>query len=234
MMFSEKAGAQGICPEVHYPVPEFATLAGGDWVLGIPQALAALGVWLSNPIGCPRAAHVQLQSPPGNVVTLRIAKLRHRDTCRLTVPHTAPWHGYHGPHQPFPDNDDPWPAAVRECLNHCADEHLHYCCPQQEPTDQPGWGDALAHLFYTIGTVDPLLRLIHPTRAKQDAHSGPRVTPDNLHLHVGGYRSQRSLSPPTQGAAYHPPAALLYVLRDVLDDSEHQEPNTDVAWPEPL
>ena len=29
-MFWEIAGAHRICPEVHYPVPEFATLAGGD------------------------------------------------------------------------------------------------------------------------------------------------------------------------------------------------------------
>ena len=29
-LFWETAGAHGICPEVHYPVPEFATLAGGD------------------------------------------------------------------------------------------------------------------------------------------------------------------------------------------------------------
>ena len=100
-------------PEVHYPVREFATLAGGDWVHRIPRALAALGVGLYNPITCPRAADVQLQSPPGNIVTLRTAKLRHRDTCRLTVPHRTPWHGHHGPRHPFPDNDDPWPTAVR-------------------------------------------------------------------------------------------------------------------------
>ena len=31
-MIWEIAGAHGICPEVHYPVPEFATLAGGHWV----------------------------------------------------------------------------------------------------------------------------------------------------------------------------------------------------------
>ena len=112
-MFWEIAGAHGICPEVHYPVPEFATLAGGDWVHGIPRALAALGVGLYNPIVCPRAAHVQLQSPPCNIVMLRTAKVRHRDTCRLTVPHTTLWHGPNGPHHPFPDNDDPWPTAVR-------------------------------------------------------------------------------------------------------------------------
>ena len=116
-MFWEIAGAHGICPEVHYPVPEFATLAGGDWVHHIPRALAALGVGLYNPIACPRAAHVQLQSPPGNIVTLRTARLRHRDTCCLTVPHTTPWHGHHGPRHPFPDNDDPWPTAVGQCLN---------------------------------------------------------------------------------------------------------------------
>ena len=51
--------------EVHYPVPEFTTLAGGDW----------------NPIACPRAAHVLLQSPSGKIITLRTAKLQHRDTC---------------------------------------------------------------------------------------------------------------------------------------------------------
>ena len=233
-MFWEKDGAHRICPEVHYPVPEFATLAGGDWVHRIPRALAALGVGLYDPIACPRAGHVQLQSPLGNTVTLRTAKLRHRDTCRLTVPHTTPWRGHHGPHHPFPGNDDPWPAAVRECLNQCADEHLHYCRREQKPTERPRWRDALVHLFHTTGTRDSRLRLVHPTRAKQDAHTGPRMTPDGLHLLVGGYCRQGSLSPQKQGAAYHPTAALLLVLRDVLAASEHQEPSADVAWPEPL
>ena len=95
-------------------------------------------------------------------------------------------------------------------------------------------GDALAHLFHTTGTRDPRLRLVHPTRAKQDTHTGPRVTPDGLHLHVGGYRRRDGLSPPTRGAADHPPAALMYILRDVLAESEHKQPNADVAWPEPL
>ena len=60
------------------------------------------------------------------------------------------------------------------------------------------------------------------------------MTPDGLHLHVGGYRRRGCLSPPTPGAAYHPPAALMYILHDVLAESEHREPNSDVAWPEPL
>ena len=152
-------------------------------------------------IACPRVAQVQLQSPPGNVVTLCTAKLRHRETCPLTVPHTTPWRGHHGPHNPFPDNDDPWPAAVRECLNQCADERLHYCRREQGPTDHPGWRDPLVHLFHTKVTQDPRLRLIHPTRAKRDAHTGPQVTSDGLHLHVQSYRRQGSLSPPTQVAA---------------------------------
>ena len=214
---------------MHYPDPEFATLAGGDWVHRIPWVLAALGVRLYNPIACPRAARVQLQSPPGNIITLRIAKLRHRGTCRLTVPHTTPWHGHHEPHHPFPNNDDPWPTAVRECPSQCADEHLHYCRREQEPTNPPRvarrFGPPLQH---------HRLRLVHPTTAKQDAHTGQRVTPDGLHLHVRGYRRRGSLSPPTQGAAYHPPAALRYILRDVLAEGEHQEPNADVAWPELL
>ena len=150
------------------------------------------------------------------------------------MPHTTPWHGHHGPHHPFPHNFNPWLTAVRERLNLCADEHLHYCLCEQEPTNHPRWRDALVHLFHTTGTRDCRLRLIHPTRAKQDAHTGPRVTPDGLYLHVGGYRRRGSLSPPTQGAAYHPPAALLYILGDVLAEGEHQEPNADVAWPEPL
>ena len=198
-MFCEIASAHRICPKVHYLVPEFATLAGGDWVQRIPQALAALGVGLYNPIACPRAAHVQLQSPPGNIVTLRIIKLRHCDMCRLTVPHTTPWHGHHRPRHPFLNNDDLWPMAVRECLNQCAGEHLHYCRREQEPTNHPRWRDALVHLFHTTGTRDPRLRLVQPTRAKQDAHTGPRGTPDGLHLHVGGYRRQGGLSPPHGG-----------------------------------
>ena len=232
--FWEVAGAHGICPEVHYPVPEFASLAGGDWVHRIPGALAALGVGLYNPIECPRAAHVQLQSPPGNVIALRTARLRHRDTCRLTVPYATPWHGHHGPHHPFPDNDDPWPAAVRECLDQCAEEHLHYCRREQGPTNHPGWREALVNLFHTTGTRDPRLRLIHPTRAKQDDHTGPRVTPDCLHLHAGGYRRKGDPAPPTRGVAYQPPAALMYILQDVLVDGKHRVPNADVAWPEPL
>ena len=209
-MFLEIAGAHEICPEVHYPVPEFATLAGGDWVQRIPRAVAALGVGLYNPIACPRAAHVQLQSPLGNIVTLRTTKLRHRDTCRLTVPHTTPWHGHHRPRHPFPDNHDPWPTAVRECLNQCADEHLHYCRREQEPTNHPGWRDALVHLFHTTGTRDPRLRLVHPKRAKQDAHTGPRVTPGRPAPPL------RGLSPPGRPIAPHagggvPPAGSLHV-----------------------
>ena len=126
-----------------------------------------------------------------------------------------------GPHHPLPDNDDPWPAAVWECLNQCAREHLHYCCLEQEPTDHPGSRDALVHLFHTTGTRDPHLRLIHSTGARQDAHTGLQVTSGGPKLHVGRYRRQGSLSPPTQGAAYHPPAALMYILRDVLADGEH-------------
>ena len=101
-MVWEIASAHGICPEVHYLVSEFTTLAGGDWVHRVPRALAALGVGLYNPLECPGAAHVQLQSPPGNVVTLRNAKLRHRNTCRLTVPDTRHGTGTTGRTTPSP------------------------------------------------------------------------------------------------------------------------------------
>ena len=115
------------------------------------------------------------------------------------MPHRTPWHGHHVPHHPFRDNDDPWPAAVRECLNQCADEHLHYCCCEQGPTDYPGWRNALVHLLDTTGTQDPRLRLIHPTMAKRDAHTGPWLTLEGLHLHVGGYRRKGDLPPPRRG-----------------------------------
>ena len=213
--------------------PELATLAGGDWVHRVPWALAALGVGLYNPIACPRAAHVQLESPPGNVVTLRTAKLGEPDTCRLTVPHTTPWRGPHGPHHPFPDNDNLWPAAVRECLNECADEHLHYCSCEKGTTTHPVWRDALVHLFHTTGTWDPDLRLTHPMRAKQDAHTGQQVTLDQpAPPHRGPSPSGQPI--PHKGAAYHQPTALLYILRGVLAEGGYQAPNRDVAWPEPL
>ena len=53
-MFWETAGAHGICPEVHHPVSEFATLAEGGWVNRIPRALAAFRPGLYKLIGCPR------------------------------------------------------------------------------------------------------------------------------------------------------------------------------------
>ena len=64
-MFLEITSAHGICPVVHYPVPEFVTLAGGDWLGRVPRAMAALGVAPYKPNACPGAADVQLQSPRG-------------------------------------------------------------------------------------------------------------------------------------------------------------------------
>ena len=64
-MFGEIAGAHSICRGVHYPIPEFPTLAGGNLVHPVSRALAALGVGLCNPLAYPRAAQLQLQSPPG-------------------------------------------------------------------------------------------------------------------------------------------------------------------------
>ena len=78
------------------------------------------------------------------------------------------------------------------------------------------------------------MRLIHSRRARQHAHTGPRVTLERLHLHVGRYHRQGTLSPPTHGAGYQPPAALMYILRNVLADRDHQAPNADVAWSEIL
>ena len=149
------------------------------------------------------------------------------------VPHTTPWHVHRGPHHPFRDNDDPWPAAVRACLNQGADEHLHYCRCEEGPTSHPRWRAALYHLFHTTGRQDLHMRLIHPTTAKHNAHTGPGVTPDGLHLHIGGYRRQGSLSTPTQGAAYHPRPALMYIFRDVLADGEHRGPMRTWRGPSP-
>ena len=150
------------------------------------------------------------------------------------MPYATPWLWQHSPHHPFLDSDYPWPPAARECLNQCADQHLHYCGRKQEPTDHPGCRDALVTLFHASGTREPGPRLMHPGRAKQDAHTGQRVTPEGLHFQVGGYRRKGNLCPPTQGAVYHLPAAHMYILRDVLVDGEHRAPHADVASPEPL
>ena len=71
-------------------------------------------------------------------------------------------------------------------------------------------------------------------RARKDPQTGPRLTSDSLHLHLGGYRRKSDLSSPTQEASYHPPVAVMYILRDVLVDAEHGAPNKDVACPEAL
>ena len=95
--------------------------------LGPPHTpgLGRPGSGAIQPDRVPQGSTRPTTAPPGNIVTLRTGKLRHRDTCRLTVRHTTPWHGHHGPHHPFPENNDPWPAAVQKCLNQCADEQLH-------------------------------------------------------------------------------------------------------------
>ena len=37
-----------------------------------------------------------------------------------------------------------------------------------------------------------------------------------------------------RGVAYHLPAGRMYILRDVLVNSEHRAPNAEEAYPEPL
>ena len=52
-MLWEIAGAHSICPEVHYPVPEFATLAEGDWVHRVPGPWPVWGWGSTTPSGAP-------------------------------------------------------------------------------------------------------------------------------------------------------------------------------------
>ena len=125
-------------------------------------------------------------------------------------------------------------AGGGECPAQCADEHLHYCRREQGPTYHRGWCDTLVNFFNRTGTQDPRLRLIQPTRAKQDTNNGPRVTLDSLYPHMGRYCRKGVLSSPTQGAAYHPPAALMYILRDVLVDGKNHALDADATWPELL
>ena len=105
---------------------------------------------------------------------------------------------------------------VRECLHLYADEPPNYCRFERGPADHPAWREAMVSLFHIAGTRGPRLRFVHPTRAKQDSNTGPRVTQDGLHFHMGRYRRKGDLIPPTQGVAYHPPAALLHILSDIL------------------
>ena len=46
-MFCKIASAHGICREVHYSIPEFATLAGGHWVNGMTRPWPRWG-WVST------------------------------------------------------------------------------------------------------------------------------------------------------------------------------------------
>ena len=61
-----------------------------------------------------------------------------------------------------------------------------------------------------------------------------RVATDGWHLRVGGCRRVGNLPPPMRGMAYHSSVAVMYILRYVLVDGDHEIPNADVAWPEPL
>ena len=81
-MFWEIAGAHGICPEVHYPVPEFASLAGGDWVHRIPRALAALGPWALQPHRVPQGSPRPTTVPTG--------QHRHAAHRQATTPRQVP------------------------------------------------------------------------------------------------------------------------------------------------
>ena len=93
---------------------------------------------------------------------------------------------------------------------------------------------ALTNLFRTTRTKDLRLRLIHPTRAKRDTHTCPRVTLDGLQLYVGGHRRRVDPAPPTSWVAYHQAGALMYILWDAFADGENQALNANVTWPEPL
>ena len=56
--------AHGICPEVHYPVPEFASLAESDCIHRIPWSLAVLGSGSTTPSSAP-GRPTSSCSPPG-------------------------------------------------------------------------------------------------------------------------------------------------------------------------
>ena len=60
------------------------------------------------------------------------------------------------------------------------------------------------------------------------------MTPDGLHLHLGGYGRKVNPTPPTRGVADHQPTSLMYIFCDLFVDVQHQEPNANLAWPEPL
>ena len=185
-MFSDIAGGHAICPEVHYLVPEFGSLAAGDWINRIPRAPADLGPGFYNPIECPGVAYAQVQSPPGNVITLRTAKLQHRDTSRLTVPFLTPWHGHTRPLS-IPSRTMTT-YGWRCCPNASTSaptSTIHYCRPKQGPTDHTRWRNALINVFETTCTRDPSVSLIHPMRAKQEADTYRQVSLDGLRLLTG-------------------------------------------------
>ena len=76
-------------PRCTIPSSRWRPWCGATWSIAYPGPGRPGGGALQPhrvPQGGPRPAAV----PPGNVVTLHTAKLLHRDTCRLTVPHTMP------------------------------------------------------------------------------------------------------------------------------------------------
>ena len=78
------------------------------------------------------------------------------------------------------------------------------------------------------------MRLVHPTGAQHDVHTGRQMTPDGLHLHLGGYGRKVNPAPPGRGVVYHQPTALMYIFCDLFVGVHHQEPKANLAWPEPL
>ena len=84
----------------------------------------------SNP-GCPTSSYRH----PGHCPHAALNQVTTPRHMPFGVPYATPWHGHRGPHHPFRDKDDPWSAAVRECLNECPNKHLHYRRHEQGPTD---------------------------------------------------------------------------------------------------
>ena len=225
-MFWEFVGAHGICPEVHYP-------GGGRLGPTLFPGPGCSGGGALQPHRMPQGGPRPAAVPPGqrrHAVHRQASAPRHvppdgatRDTM-AQAPRAAP--PLLRQRRPMDSSSAGVPQPVRRqtlpVLPSRAGAHR-----PPEMARRPG--PPLPHQRHAGPPPGA-----HPAHeAKRYAHTGPKVTLDGLHLHVGGYHRQGSLSPPRRGlhTTQRRPSCTFSAL---YSRTATQAPNADVAWPEPL
>ena len=155
-MFWEIAGAHGICPEVHPPRPGVRNSGGRRLGPAHTPGPGRPGSGAVQPHRVPQGGSCPTTVPAGQN---RHAAHRQAATPRHVPPDGATrnavaWAPRATP-PPSPDNDDPWPTAVRSASTNAPMNTSIIAAMRQGPTNHPGWRDALAHLFHTTAPGTP-------------------------------------------------------------------------------